>query len=202
MIEGANAERLFASVASDPQRITSDRRLELLTLLSAEWAADLEAWPEAADAFTTASNALRNSVHLVESSNFLLVADNDQYLPITVNNGLDQAVTVYISVRSQSSLLVIDEERVKLEIEAGAQAKKNIPVHSLSNGVVEVDVTLTSATNVAIGPPISSEVNVQAGWETPIVVAVAALVVVIFGVGVVRTVLRRRRAARLEVDGD
>lgn len=202
MIEGANAERQFASVANDPAAITSDRRLELLTLLSAEWDDDLEGWPTAADAFTTASIDLRNSVHLVTSSNFLLVADNDQYLPITVNNALPQAVTVYITVHSQSSLLVIDENRVKLEIEAGAQAKKNVPVHSLSNGVVEVDVSLTSSTGVAIGAPISSEVNVQAGWETPIVVAVAVLVVVVFGVGVVRTVLRRRKAARLGTDGD
>jgi hypothetical protein len=202
MIQGENAERAFASVASDPAAITSNRRLELLTLLSAEWNSALDAWPQAADAFTTASIALRNSVHLVESSNFLLVADNDQYLPITVNNALDQPVTVYITVRSQSALLAIDDSRVKLDLEAGAQAKENIPVHSLSNGVVEVDVSLSSSTGVPIGAPISSEVNVQAGWETPIVVAIAVVVVVVFGVGVVRTVLRRRRPGRLEDDGD
>lgn len=193
MIQGEAAERVFASVAADPERITSSRRLELLTLLSVAWQADLDGWAEAADAFTTASIELRNSVHLVNTSNFLLVADNDQYLPITVNNGLDQPVRVYITVRSQSALLVIDQQRVELDIEAGAQAKENVPVHSLSNGVVEVDVTLTSATNAAIGAPISSEVNVQAGWETPIVVAFAAAVVVVFGVGIVRTILRRRR---------
>jgi len=202
MIQGEIAERAFASVASDPAAITSSRRLELLTLLSAEWTNDLPSWPEAADAFTTASIALRNSVHLVESSNFLLVADSGQYLPITVSNGLDQPVTVYITVRSQSGLLAIDTPRVQLELEAGAQAKKDIPVHSLSNGVVEVDVSLSSITNVPIGSPISSEVNVQAGWETPIVVAFAILVVLVFGAGVVRTVLRRRKAHRLEADGD
>lgn len=202
MIQGENAERAFASVADDPAAITSQRRLELLTLLSAEWSGGLGTWAESADAFTTASIALRNSVHLVESSNFLLVADNDQYLPITVNNSLDQPVTVYITVRSQSSLLTIDDARVELPLEAGAQAKKNIPVHSLSNGVVEVDVSLSSASGVPIGAPISSEVNVQAGWETPIIIAVAALVVVVFGVGVVRTVLRRRRMSRLEADHD
>lgn len=202
MIQGENAERAFASVASDPAAITSERRLELLTLLSSEWSGAIVGWPDAADAFTTASIELRNSVRLVTSSNFLLVADNDQYLPITVNNALDQTVTVYVSVRSQSSLLVIDEPRKVLEIEAGAQGKVNVPVHSLSNGFVEVDVTLASATGVGIGAPISSEVNVQAGWETPIVVAAAALVVVVFGVGIVRTILRRRNAARSEGTDD
>jgi hypothetical protein len=202
MILGENAERAFASVAKDPAAITSERRLELLTLLSSEWNDSLADWPAAADAFTTTSIELRNSVHLVTSSNFLLVADNDQYLPITVNNGLEQPVTVYVTVRSQSSLLVIDEPHKGLEIEAGAQGKVNVPVHSLSNGVVEVDVSLASVTGVAIGAPISSEVNVQAGWETPIVVAIAVVVVLVFGFGIVRTVLRRRKAARSEGTDD
>ncbi|MCU1412220.1 MAG: hypothetical protein JWR04_2927 [Rhodoglobus sp.] len=193
MIQGENAERSFATVASDPALITSNRRLELLTLLSSEWEANLDGWPEAADAFTTDSIALRNSVHLVESNNFLLIADNGQYLPVTVSNGLDQPVTVYIDVRSRSSLLAIDKSVLKLEIKPGTQGKVDVPVHSLSNGVVQVDVSLASSAGVAIGSPISSEVNVQAGWETPIVVAIAVLVVVVFGVGVVRTVLRRRK---------
>jgi len=195
MIQGENAERQFATVAADPAAITSARRLELLALLSAEWTADPTGWPEAADAFTSDSIALRNSVHLVESNNFLLIADSGQYLPVTVSNGLDQPVTVYITVRSRSSLLAIDKTVTTLDLKADTQGKVDVPVHSLSNGVVQVDVSLTSRAGVAIGAPISSEVNVQAGWETPIVVAIAVLVVVVFGVGVVRTVLRRRRGS-------
>ncbi|MBX3100811.1 MAG: hypothetical protein KF761_14700 [Salinibacterium sp.] len=202
MIQAESAERAFASVSSDPAAITSNRRLELLALLSAEWHTDLADWPAAADGFTTESIALRNAVHVVASSNFLLVADNDQYLPITVDNGLNQAATVYITVRSLSPLLAIDDSRVRLDIDAGAQAKANIPVHSLSNGVVDVTVTLTSGTGVEIGAPISSEVNVQAGWETPIVIAIAILVVIVFGAGIVRTILRRRGMSRREADSD
>jgi len=193
MISGERAKREFATVATDPAAITSERRLELLTLLSAEWSDDLAEWPEAADAFTTASIELRNAVHLVTGSNFLLVADNDQYLPITVNNALEQPVVVYVTVRSQSGLLVIDRPIVQLPIEAGTQGKVNVPVHSLSNGVVEVDVSLSSSAGVAIGAPVTSSVNVQAGWETPIVVAIAILVVLVFGAGIVRTILRRRK---------
>lgn len=202
MIASSNAERQFASVAADPALITSERRLALLGVLSAEWASDPDGWAEAADVFTTASTELRNSVHLVTSSNFLLVADNDQYLPITVNNGLAQPVTVYITVRSLSSLLVIDQSQVELQIDANTQVKKNIPVRSLSNGVVDVSVSLTSPSNVQIGAPIFSEVNVQAGWETPIVVAIAVVVVIAFGVGLIRTVRRRRRDGRLEAADD
>jgi hypothetical protein len=195
MIQGESAERAFTTVASDPAAITSERRLQLLTLLSSEWENNLSAWPKAADAFTTASIDLRNSVYLVKSSNFLLVADNGQYLPVTVNNGLDQPITVYITARSQSALLAIDEPRVTLPVGAGTQKKVDVPVHSLSNGKVEVTVSMTSATDVPIGAPVTSEVNVQAGWETPIIVAVAILVVLVFGAGIVRTILRRRKTS-------
>ena len=198
MIQAEVAERAFASVSSDPAAITSSRRLELLALLSAEWNGDLTNWAEAADGFTKESIDLRNSVHLVTSSNFLLVADNNQYLPITVNNDLNQPATVYITVRSLSALLAIDDSRVRLDIEAGAQAKANIPVHSLSNGVVDVTVSLASGTGVEIGSPLSSEVNVQAGWETPVVIVLAIVVVMVFGAGIVRTILRRRRMSREE----
>jgi hypothetical protein len=61
--------------------------------------------------------------------------------------------------------------------------------------MVEIEVSLASSTGQAIGAPISAEVNVQAGWETPIVVIIAALVVIVFAGGIVRTVIRRRRAA-------
>lgn len=196
MIAGGSAERSFATVASQPTLITSERRLQLLTLFSTQWLGDPQGWPTAADAFTTDSIDLRNAVRIVKSSNFLLVADNDQYLPIAVDNKLDQPATVYVTVRSTSGLLAIDDSRVKLEIEANAQGKVNVPVRSLSNGVVDVDVSLTSPAGVAIGTTTTSSVNVQAGWETPIVVAIAIAVVLVFGFGLVRTVLRRRKLER------
>ncbi len=36
----------------------------------------------------------------------------------------------------------------------------------------------------------------QAGWETPIVLVVGIIVVLVFGGGIVRNILRRRKPAR------
>jgi len=44
-----------------------------------------------------------------------------------------------------------------------------------------------------------TKVNVQAGWETPIVVVIAILVIALFGFGIVRSILRRRKAAAPDV---
>ena len=63
----------------------------------------------------------------------------------------------------------------------------------LTNGTVDFVVTLAAANGQQIGSDVVGEVNVQAGWETPIVIAIAGVVVLIFGVGIVRTILRRRR---------
>jgi hypothetical protein len=192
MLDAEAAEHRFATVAQDPQRITSDRRLQLLSLLSIAWQGNPTAWTTAATSFLEGSVALRNAISIVESSSFNLVADRG-FLPIAVSNGLDQSVTVYVNVRPQTPLLAVGDDRVELVIEPGAQAKAQVPVQAISNGVVELEVTLTSAAGVQIGAPTIAEINVQAGWETPIVVVVAAIVVAIFGVGIVRNILRRRK---------
>jgi hypothetical protein len=58
---------------------------------------------------------------------------------------------------------------------------------------VQVLVTLNSSAGVQVGAPTVAEINVQAGWETPIVLVLAAIVVMVFAVGIVRNILRRRK---------
>lgn len=195
MLDAEAADRLFASVAEDPGAITADRRLKLLALTSAGWESNPTGWNTAAEGYLAASVELRNAIAVVESSSFTLRADLPTSLPITVSNALDQEVTVYITVRPETAQLAVGDSRVELVIEPGAQAKGQIPIQAISNGVVRVDVSLASASGVPIGPPTYAEINVQAGWETPIVIVLAGIVVVVFGVGIVRNILRRRRPA-------
>ena len=190
--ESAVAE--YSQIAADPLAITAPRRLEVLALFSNVWVSNPTGWPGVTDDFVAASFELRDSVQLVKSSKLNLIADNGQYLPIKVSNDLDQPVTVYVTARPSSGLLLVTEPRVELVIPANSQAKVDVPVRSLSNGVVVVNVALTSSAALPIGSSISTEVNVQAGWETPIVVAFFALIVLVFGFGIVRTILKRRRS--------
>ena len=194
MVEAEVADRRFAIVAANPEAITANRRLQLLALLSTTWAANADSWETAAQDYVAASTALRNSIQVVESSSFNLVADRG-LLPIAVSNATDQIVTVYITVRPETALLAVGDDLVELVIEPGSQGRAQIPVQAVSNGVVRLEVTLTSASGVAIGPATSAEINVQAGWETPIVVVIAAIVVAVFGGGIVRNILRRRKPA-------
>ena len=192
LFDAARAERSFFSVADDPDSLVAERRLALLDVLGTMPTDDPSEWLTEVNRFLVDSRDLRNAVTVVEASNFLLVADNG-YLPVSVSNDLNQAVTVYITVDPRTGLLAVGDDRVELRIEANSQAKGDIPVQSLSNGVVDVEISLTSSNGTPIGSTTVSEINVQAGWETPIVLSFAAIVVVIFTVGLVRSIVRRRK---------
>ena len=96
---------------------------------------------------------------------------------------------------TSAPLLAVTDDRVELVIEPNSQAKGQVPVQSISNGTVMVAASLTSASGESIGGTTLTEINVQAGWETPIVLVVAGIVVTVFTVGIVRNILRRRRTS-------
>jgi hypothetical protein len=187
-------DNVFATIVPDPTVITGKLRLELLVALSNARASEAADWATSAQAFLTESSTLQSSVSVVASSTFNLLADRAT-LPIAVLNTLDQPVTVYITVDPDTALLAVTKSRVPITVEARSQGNGQIPVQAISNGEVQVDISLETAAGNHIAGITSSTINVQAGWETPIVVVIAGLVVLVFGVGIVRNVLGRRRRA-------
>jgi len=191
-------EQRFAIVASDPGAITGERRLALLRLTSIAWQGNSAGWATATDDFVAASVDLRDSVQLVKSSGLNFAADRSS-IPIYVKNSLDQAVTVYINVHPETALLAIEDPSVKLVIEPNSQGRGEVPAQALSNGAVQLTVTLTGPSGEVIGTPTRTKVNVAAGWETPVVLAFAVFVFGVFGFGIVRSILKRRRSASADV---
>jgi len=187
------ADREFARIAATPALITGQRRLDLLATLSNSWSANAIGWETARIAYETASNALRDRVRIVKSSTITLWADRAS-LPVTISNELDQAVTVYVRVRPLTPLLKVEDSFVPVTVEPGSQRKASIPVQSLSNGSVELMVTVNVVSGTQIGPTTFVRTTVQAGWETPFTIGVGILVVLVFAFGILRTILRRRAA--------
>lgn len=194
LFDAEEREHRFAVIAERPGDITDSRRLQLLALLSTSWTGNPSGWTIGVDDFLADSTVLLDSVQIVASSSINLLADSAS-LPVSVSNALDQAVTVYITVRPRAPLLAVKDDRVELVIEPNSQAKGQVPVQSISNGTVMVAASLTSASGESIGGTTLTEINVQAGWETPIVLVVAGIVVTVFTVGIVRNILRRRRTS-------
>ncbi len=69
-----------------------------------------------------------------------------------------------------------------------------IPVKAkLGNGQVLLTLQLLSPTGVKIGAPTAVTVDVHADWEGIGALIIGVLLVLLFGFGIVRNVLRRRR---------
>jgi hypothetical protein len=183
----------FSAIAANPLAITSSYRLQLLSMLSDEWLDTPAAWQRAAQAYVTRSDKVVASVQVSRSGRALALADQVA-LPISISNGLDQAVTVTLSVRSTTTLVSINPQyqSQSITIDAGSQKRVQIPIEALSNGNARLIVTLQSATGLSVGQPVTLRVNVQAGWESVGTLIFVALIVALFAFGIIRRFRKRR----------
>jgi hypothetical protein len=117
---------------------------------------------------------------------------------VTISNDLNQSVTVYVTVRPLTPLVKVENSFVAITVEPRSQRKAQIPVQSLSNGTVQLEVSLHRSSGVNVGETAYVSTVVQAGWETPVTIGFAVAVVLVFAAGIVRTVVRRRRARASE----
>lgn len=194
LIEADADEGAFLSIAADATSITQPRRLALLGLSAAGWSADDPTWSTATETFLTASRSTRNAVQITEGSDLLLLSSTSS-LRMQVSNALPVAVTVYLNVRPLRPLLNVKDPAVEVTIEPDSTSTVSVPVESITNGDVTVEAQLHSASGIPLGDARFVKVSLQAGWETAGTLIAGTLVVLVFGGGLARSILRRRREA-------
>jgi hypothetical protein len=87
------------------------------------------------------------------------------------------------------------------DLPADTNTRVVIPVEAqIANGQVNVDMHLVSPTGEPIGAPLNIAVEVHADWENIGLGILGGLLAIFLGVGILRTVLRRRAAKRAEPD--
>jgi hypothetical protein len=189
----AQHESGYLRIADDPTVITEPRRLALLGLSAVGWRVDTAGWDAATADQLAAAQATLNSVQIVEGLDQLLVSDISS-LRVQVTNALPVGVTVVLSVRPLRPLLHVNDSSVRVEVEPDSTVNAAVPVEAIINGDVTVRAQLRSTSGQTLGAPRLLKVVVQAGWETVGTLVAGTLVVLIFGGGLVRAVLRRRRS--------
>jgi len=194
-VQAVATESQFATVATDPTAVTAPRRLALLALLAVSWLRGTDDWTTQVTTFLADSRTLVSSVQIVAGSD-LVVGAGASNIPVTVSNALNVPITVYVNVDSPSSVLQVRAQNVPLTVEPGSSNKAAIPVAALTNGQVDTTITLTSAAGVAIGQPDYVSVDLHPGWESVGTAIVIALLVLIFGGGITRNIVKRRAARR------
>ena len=108
---------------------------------------------------------------------------------------------MYVTVQPRTAILEVRDSRVEVTIEANSQNRASVPVQSVANGQVIIAISLASATGVPISQPTLVEITVQAGWETAATALLGGILVIVFAIGIVRTVRRRSRLRRAGAAG-
>lgn len=193
LLDAEERDSAIATAAAQPSLLIDERRIALLSTLSQSLIGDQAAWRLASDRYLEQSTALAGAVHVAERGQILVLADRSQ-LPITVQNDLDLPAVVRIQTRALTAGLAIEQGSIEVTVEPQSQRNVPVPVQSVANGEVTVIVSLSSAAGVPLGDPVAVRVNVQAGWETAGTIIAGSIVLLVFLIGLVRTVLRRRGA--------
>ena len=200
LADDAAAELTFSSVVVDPAPLLDTRGLARIALYANGWRPDETGWNEAVDAFHTDSEAILSSVRIERGSDVVLLARNTDFR-VAVSNELPYAISVLVGVRPQSPILRVEGD-VELTVEPQSTGSARVPVEAVANGDVIVQTTLHSPTGVPIDSAFV-RVTAQAEWEGIGTTVFVAILLIVFGAGIVRLILRRRRArASAAVDGE
>lgn len=185
----------FSTVLSDPTLLTAQTRNQLLSLLAVGWTRPDQDWPSAVAVFAKQASATLGSVK-IESTGKVTVASTQSLIPVTVTNSYTQPVNIVLRATPSNGRLEIDSDTDKT-IPASASAKVLVPVKAkLGNGSVTLGLQLYSPTGIPIGLGTTASVDVHADWEGLGALVLGIAVVLFFGFGLVRSIVRRRTARR------
>ncbi|HSP52004.1 MAG TPA: DUF6049 family protein, partial [Cryobacterium sp.] len=192
LLEREQQVTAFSTALSDPAVVTGTQRLDLMALLSNSWAAQEASWSDAVGTSLAASTALLDSI-TVATKGPINVVGSEVDIPVTLDNALNQSVTVMVQVVPSNGRLLVGDA-VESVIEARSARTVTIPVKAaVGNGAVTLRVTLFTPTGTVISQPTLIPINVRADWEGLGSLLFAAFVVLFFGFGVWRNIVRRRR---------
>jgi hypothetical protein len=188
----------FATILDKPETMTGRTRAQLLTLLAVSWQNPRDDWTTAVANNRESTVKTLNAVKIVPTENVNLVSAQGS-IPFTVTNALpNEAANVVLRASPSNSRLEIDQDVTK-RILPDSRATLLVPVKAkLGNGQVVLSLSLYSPSGVPIGTPTSVTVEVHADWEGIGALVFGILLVLLFGFGIVRNILRRRDQRRAE----
>ncbi|MEV4669227.1 DUF6049 family protein [Microbacterium sp. LWO12-1.2] len=182
----------FSTILADPALLLSPERIRILRTLAV--GIPTASFDAEVLEHRDATRETLGAVSIPPSSTIqLLTAAAD--LPFRVRNDLPWPVTVRLTVIPTD--LRLDVEQVTTaEVPANSSTRVKVPVSArVGSGELTLRLSLSSPTGVAIGGTESVRVAVRAEWETIGLAVLGGLIVVLIGLGVWRTVRRRRNEA-------
>jgi hypothetical protein len=180
----------FATMLDDPQQLLSPKRIQIMRASSVGLGG--AAYDDAVAAVGDATLATLQAVDIPPASTIQLLSANAD-LPFSVRNDLPWPVNIRLSVEPSDPRLEVDSPQ-EATVQPGTTTRIKVPVSArVGSGELNLRLQLSSPTGVTIGQVETVRVSVRAEWETIGLVVFGALIVLLLGLGTIRTIVRRRR---------
>ncbi|WP_341932887.1 DUF6049 family protein [Microbacterium sp. LWO14-1.2] len=189
----------FSTILDDPQDMLSPKRMQIMRATAVGLGA--KAFDEAVADVKDATRDTLAAVDIPPASTIQLLSANAD-LPFSVRNDLPWPVNVLLTVSPSDPRLEV-QSVTAATLQPGATTRIKVPVSArVGSGELRLGLQLSSPTGVPISQPESVRVSVRAEWETIGLVLFGALIVLLLGLGTIRTIVRRRRDKRAEEAAD
>jgi hypothetical protein len=132
-------------------------------------------------------------VFVVTGSNINIVS-RESKVPVSIQNNYDRQVRIRVHANAPDPAVTV-ADYVSLTIPANSRKDALIPVSFLSGGEYELDVWVTTFTDIRVGKTVSMKLTVNPDIEVMIIVAFGSLIVLLIVLGAIRM----SRRAKTEV---
>lgn len=188
----------FASILTDPLLLLAPERIAILRLIGVGTA---PVFDEAVTAHRATTTVTLNAVGVQQPSPIQLFTSAAP-LPVWVRNDLPWPVNVTLTSRPSDARLDIEPRQDVIAQPASNTRVKVEVVARVGSGELDVDFALQSPTGVHIGVDQTAAVTVRAEWESIGLGVLGGLIGLLLVLGIVRTVIRRRKDSAAETSGD
>lgn len=188
----------LASSTADPEAILSATRAGAAKAMSVGTVQRNIVGQRTAE-FDRTVDSLTRSVKVRPSATINLINKTANF-PVTVTNTLTTAITVDVGLRPSDPRLQATD-KATVTIQPGSTVSAEIPVRAIGSGDIDVATHVTTPTGTMLDDTQIVHVRMRAGWEDTGTAILAALLVLLFGRGIVKTV-RRRKSARQATQED
>lgn len=183
----------FADSTSEPKAVNATLHDDILPTVSASISADEQV--TRASQFSAKVSNLRSLVSLVPSDTVNLINKSADF-PIRVRNDLAWDVNVTVTINPSDPRLKVRQSAITT-IPARTVTAVNVPVNAIGSGDIEVTYQINTADGTLLAISDDILVRMRAGWEDAFTITVAIAFGLLFVIGLVRSV-RKRRAGREE----
>lgn len=187
----------FSTILDDGQVLLSPKRIQIMRATAVGLTE--KGFDEAVSGVNEATTQTLNAVDIPPASTIQLLSANAD-LPFSVRNDLPWPVNIELTVKPSDPRLDV-QPVTPWTIQAGTTTRVKVPVSArVGSGEVTLTLSLSSPTGVPISEPERVRVSVRAEWETIGLAAFGGLIVLLLGLGIIRTIRRRRREILAETE--